>query len=67
MMALPKGREAQLPLRLISRTILLLAIGRLRPYTPCKKQEEAVVSVMLFWGVGIAILGWLAFKIAERM
>jgi hypothetical protein len=21
---------------------------------------------MLFWGVGIAILGWLAFKIAER-
>ena len=25
-----------------------------------------MVSVMLFWGVGIAILGWLAFKIAER-
>jgi hypothetical protein len=25
-----------------------------------------VVSVMLFWGVGIAIIGWLAFKIAER-
>ena len=46
---------------------LLLAIRRLRPYTPCKKWEEAVVSVMLFWGVGIAILGWLVFKIAERM
>jgi len=25
-----------------------------------------VVTVMLFWGVGIAIIGWLAFKIAER-
>jgi hypothetical protein len=22
---------------------------------------------MLFWGVGITILGWLFFKIAERM
>ena len=22
---------------------------------------------MLFWGVGIAILGWLVFKITERM
>jgi hypothetical protein len=46
---------------------LLLAIRGLRPYTPCKKQERAVVSVMLFWGLGIAILGWLVFKIAERM
>jgi hypothetical protein len=26
-----------------------------------------VVSVVLFWGFGIAILGWLVFKIAERM
>jgi hypothetical protein len=31
------------------------------------KSEEAVVSVMLLWGVGFAILGWLVFKIAERM
>jgi len=26
-----------------------------------------VVSVVLFWGVGFAALGWLVFKIAERM
>jgi hypothetical protein len=26
---------------------------------------KAVVSVMLFWGVGFAALGWLVFKIAE--
>jgi len=26
-----------------------------------------VVSVVLFSGFGIAILGWLVFKIAERM
>ena len=25
-----------------------------------------MVSVVLFWGVSIAILGWLVFKIAER-
>jgi hypothetical protein len=29
--------------------------------------QEAVVSVMLFWGIGISILGWLVFKIAKRM
>jgi len=23
--------------------------------------------VMLFWGVGFATLGWLVFKIAQRM
>jgi hypothetical protein len=28
---------------------------------------NAVVAVMLFWGVGFAALGWLVFKIAERM
>jgi len=26
-----------------------------------------MASVMLFWGVGFATLGWLVFKIAERM
>jgi len=26
-----------------------------------------MVSVMLLWGVGFAALGWLVFKIAERM
>jgi hypothetical protein len=25
------------------------------------------VTVMLFWAVGLAALGWLIFKIAERM
>jgi hypothetical protein len=24
-----------------------------------------VVSIALFWGVGLAALGWLAFEIAE--
>jgi hypothetical protein len=28
---------------------------------------KAVVSVDLFWGFGFAALGWLVFKIAERM
>jgi hypothetical protein len=28
---------------------------------------DAVASVMLFWGVGFAALGWLFFKIAELM
>jgi hypothetical protein len=27
----------------------------------------AMVSVMLFWGLSFAALGWLVFKIAERM
>jgi len=26
-----------------------------------------MVAVMLFWGLGFAALGWLVFKIAERM
>jgi len=26
-----------------------------------------MVVVMLFWGVSFAALGWLVFKIAERM
>jgi len=26
-----------------------------------------MASVMLLWGVGFAALGWLVFKIAERM
>jgi len=26
-----------------------------------------MVSVMLLWGIGFAALGWLVFKIAERM
>jgi hypothetical protein len=28
---------------------------------------EGMVAVVLFWGVGFAALGWLVFKIAERM
>jgi hypothetical protein len=28
---------------------------------------EIVVSITLFWGVGLAALGWLAFEIAEFM
>jgi hypothetical protein len=28
---------------------------------------EVVVSIALFWGVGLAALGWLAFEIAEFM
>jgi hypothetical protein len=32
-----------------------------------KIRERAVVSVMLFWGVGFAVLGWLVFKVGERM
>jgi hypothetical protein len=28
---------------------------------------EGMVPVVLFWGVGFAALGWLVFKIAERM
>jgi hypothetical protein len=27
--------------------------------------QETVMSVALFWGVGLAALGWLAFEIAE--
>jgi hypothetical protein len=28
---------------------------------------EAVIAVSLFWLFGFALLGWLIFKIAERM
>ena len=28
---------------------------------------NAVVSIVLFWSVGFAALGWLVFKIAELM
>ena len=28
---------------------------------------EVMVSVALFWGVGLAALGWLAFESAEWM
>ena len=47
---------------------LLLAGERLRSYASCEKQKgKAMVSVVLFWGVGFTALGWLIFKIAERM
>jgi hypothetical protein len=32
-----------------------------------KKEVMAMVVVMLFWGLSFAALGWLVFKIAERM
>jgi hypothetical protein len=32
-----------------------------------KKRRKAVLSVILFWSAGFAALGWLVFKIAERM
>jgi hypothetical protein len=35
---------------------------------PVKRRKgKAVVSVMLFWIVGFAALGWLVVKIAQRM
>jgi len=35
---------------------------------PCENESEhAVASIILFWGVAFATLGWLVFKIAERM
>jgi hypothetical protein len=36
-------------------------------YRSCKKKGKAVDSVILFWGVGFAALGWLVFKIAQLM
>lgn len=36
-------------------------------YGSCKKKGKAVGSVILFWGVGFAALGWLVFKIAQLM
>ena len=36
-------------------------------YESCKKKGKAVDSVVLFWGVGFAALGWLMFKIAQLM
>jgi len=41
--------------------------ARERSYEPCKKEGKAVASVILFWSVGFAALGWLAFKIAQLM
>ena len=32
-----------------------------------KRKGKAVDSVVLFWGVGFAALGWLVFKIAQLM
>jgi hypothetical protein len=29
--------------------------------------QETVMSIALFWGVGLAALGWLAFESAEFM
>jgi hypothetical protein len=46
---------------------LLLAIGRQARNRPVKMEGRAMVSVMLFWGLSFAALGWLVFKIAERM
>jgi hypothetical protein len=28
---------------------------------------EVAVSIALFWGIGLAALGWLAFEIVEFM
>jgi hypothetical protein len=30
-------------------------------------ENLAMASVMLLWGIGFAALGWVVFKIAERM
>jgi hypothetical protein len=32
-----------------------------------EKEGWAMVVVMLFWCLSFALLGWLVFKIAERM
>ena len=45
---------------------LLLAIEQKDRNHPVKR-ISAMVTVMLFWGLGFAALGWLVFKIAERM
>jgi hypothetical protein len=34
---------------------------------PVKRRGRQVDSVVLFWGVGFAALGWLVFKIAQLM
>jgi hypothetical protein len=31
------------------------------------RKGEAVIAVSLFWLLGFTLLGWLIFKIAERM
>jgi hypothetical protein len=33
----------------------------------CEKGIEAMIAVMVLWGLSFAGLGWLVFKIAERM
>ena len=46
----------------------LLAIGQKGRDHPVKSRgSKAMVVVMLFWGLSFAALGWLVFKIAERM
>jgi hypothetical protein len=32
-----------------------------------KSRRGTPWSLVLFWGVGFAAIGWLVFKIAERM
>jgi hypothetical protein len=44
----------------------LLALGQEDRNHPVKR-VKAMVAVMLFWGLSFAALGWLVFKIAERM
>jgi hypothetical protein len=46
---------------------LLLAIARQDLFHPVKIEVNAMVTVTLFWGLSFAALGWLVFKIAERM
>jgi hypothetical protein len=47
---------------------LLLAIARPRAQVSCKNWKgKALMSLMLFWGVGFPALDWLVFKIAEWM
>jgi hypothetical protein len=46
---------------------LLLANQQKGRNHPVKAEVKAMVAVMLFWGLSFAALGWLVFKIAERM
>jgi hypothetical protein len=46
---------------------LLLAIEWLRAQVSCKKEGEGEDVSHAFWGVSVAALGRLVFKIAERM
>jgi hypothetical protein len=57
--------------RLLSAILTLTICYLMQPgktsYGLCKKKGKAVVSVILFWSVGFAALGWLVFKIAQLM